>query len=1329
MKKQLFNLNTEKASEKIVELNKIPKSDIAIIGISARLPAVDSIEQFWESVKIGHDFISHLNDKRKKDVFDYNNYINLDWDRFSLIEGGFLNEVDKFDHHFFNMSNKEACVMDPHQRIFLETVWNALEDSGYCNEKIKGSRTGIYIGFPSNSDYHQWVANTEPEYALMAEPGNIVSIIASRISYILDLKGPSMLVDTACSSSLVAVHLACQALINGDCDMAVTGGINLILNPIYDKKAERPEIVSPNFRSKTFDDSADGIGSGEGSIAFILKPLSKALQDGDNIHAIIKSSSINQDGSSIGITAPNALAQKAAIIDAWSKAKIDPNTVGYIEAHGTGTKLGDPIEIRGITEAFKICTERQEFCSVGSVKANVGHLDSAAGAIGLLKTVLCLKNKLIPPLAHFKTLNSKINLEGTPLVINTELQEWESPLNGPRRAGISSFGLSGTNCHIILEESLIRRTGDKNEINKAYILCLSAKTRDGLLRLVEKYDAFLNTTENGKIADICYTASIGRQHFNYRLAIVSSTIEDFKQKITKILKNGLSYNSDDGIFYGFYNLAVSEQTDVNKKIYSESYLEQFSLDINKEITGLINGQAELSEENVVYIADAYSKGAKVDWQQIYSKEKRFTLSIPVYPFEQKSCWVKVPEMRGDKKMNRDKKENAGELIKEYFKQYIAKEFDTDESSIGYNDDFFQLGVDSISIIQLKQEVKSKYNLDIPTDEFIQTVPDIQTLSEYIIANTQEIIVEEKPSEIEKTEDYIEREAQEKKSFPLENINKSQLEQIKPFIETTVIDQPNLSVTETIINRQLEIMYKQLEVLKSSGNSLSPATEAVNKEVVKGPDEKKYTPENTEKINSQGNRFFRRFIVKSDEELNKEQELFLNDFIENYINKTKKSRQLTAQYRKNWANDRFIMGFSQKWKKLMYPIMIEKAQGSRIWDVDGNEYIDFSMGFGAILLGYNNPIISKEVSNISEHGSIIGPVTPNAGEVAQLICDIADVERAAFYNSGTEAVMVAVRLARAATNRSKVVIFNGSFHGTFDGVNAQRDFTVSHLKSLPISIGTPDDFVKDIIVLEYDSPESLKIIQENAKDIAAVLVEPVQSRRPQLQPFSYLKELREITENNDIALIFDEVITGFRIHQGGAQAYFGVTADIVTYGKIVGGGMPIGVVAGKAKYIDKIDGGQWNFDDDTSPSMDLIVTGGTFSCHPISMTAAKAALSYIKEQGQAMYEVLNKKTEKLVMELNQFFKEKNIQLELVNCASIFSFKPKGNVMFLRFLFYSLIEKGVYLWEGATCFISTVHSDEDIAFFIQTIKQSCNELISSGIFYPKEQNISGEEKKKK
>ncbi|MBW4478452.1 MAG: aspartate aminotransferase family protein [Tolypothrix brevis GSE-NOS-MK-07-07A] len=454
-----------------------------------------------------------------------------------------------------------------------------------------------------------------------------------------------------------------------------------------------------------------------------------------------------------------------------------------------------------------------------------------------------------------------------------------------------------------------------------------------------------------------------------------------------------------------------------------------------------------------------------------------------------------------------------------------------------------------------------------------------------------------------------------------------------------------------------------------------------------------------------------------EETTNLQQRYLKAFIERYTKRTETSKQLTQTYRPVLANSRASFGFCLSIKEILYPIIGKQAQGSRMWDVDGNEYIDLG-GFGVNLFGNNPPFIKEALAAQLEQGIQISPQAEFAGEVALLISELTGMERVTFLNSGTEAVMTALRLARSATNRYKIALFSGSYHGHSDGTLMIAHKGAENPRAVPLARGISSNIAEDVLVLDYGNFESLEVIKAYASELAAVLVEPVQSRRPELQPQAFLQQLRELTQESGIALIFDEMVTGFRIHPGGAQAWFGVEADLATYGKIIGGGMPIGVVAGKATYMDGVDGGMWNYGDESYPQAKTTFVAGTFSKHPLAMAAARVVLQHLKSQGSGLQQQLNQRTSQFVETLNAYFEANKVPLGVANFGSFFGPVLLGNATSnhstvsenIDLLLYHLLAKGIYLRGG--CFLSTAHTDEDIDCIIHAIKDSVEEMQEGG-----------------
>ncbi len=719
----------------------VSTKDIAIIGISTQLPMADNADEFWNNLSNKMDCITNFPGNRQKDMDSYVKCVGINSGQVKYNLGGYLREIDKFDNKFFKISPKEASLMDPNQRLFLEIAWKTIEDAGYGEDKIKGSRTGVYLGFNSDAifDYKRMVSELEEESGEMAVTGNLTSVIGSRISYLLDFKGPSISIDTACSSSLVALHTACQGIKDGDCDMAIAGSVKINILP-YERK-QKLGIESSDSRTKTFDDSSDGTGMGEGVAAVLLKPLNKAIEDKDNIYALIKGSAINQDGKSIGISAPNAVAQEDVIVKAWNDAGINPETISYIEAHGTGTILGDPIEIDGIQRAFSRYTNRKQFCGIGSAKTNIGHLDNASGIVGLIKVALALKYKQIPASINFNFPNRKISFEESPVYINTELKKWETSSN-PRRAGVSAFGLSGTNCHIVLEEYQEKDTSNICiENNKHKILCLSAKSQNSLNSLINEYKEYLQKNEAVDIQHICYTANTGRGHYNYRLAVVGSNAEEILYKVSNIklpiTKKTVIINNN--IFYN--------------KLTRENNVNSLTKAANEKIEELRNsGIADI--DKVRDVCELYIEGANIEWDKLYEPMEKKKVSVPTYPFERIRCWIDIPEVFESLNTSRsnikhtDKKQVNIELKGREDNKYSNIEIKIASAwgevlgfrELKVTDSFYELGGDSIAAMKVVNRLNQSMNMNIGVAELLkhQTIEAVAACIEDKYSKEEEV---------------------------------------------------------------------------------------------------------------------------------------------------------------------------------------------------------------------------------------------------------------------------------------------------------------------------------------------------------------------------------------------------------------------------------------------------------------------------------------------------------------------------------------------------------------------------------------------------------------
>jgi len=442
--------------------------------------------------------------------------------------------------------------------------------------------------------------------------------------------------------------------------------------------------------------------------------------------------------------------------------------------------------------------------------------------------------------------------------------------------------------------------------------------------------------------------------------------------------------------------------------------------------------------------------------------------------------------------------------------------------------------------------------------------------------------------------------------------------------------------------------------------------------------------------------------------------FLRAFTERYARRTAKSKQHVQHHRRHHADPRTVSGFTPLWKEIVYPIVVDRSAGSRLWDIDGNEYIDLLNGFGPDLLGHSPPAVVESVAAQLRRGYEGGPLSPLAGELAQTVCAMTGLDRASFVCTGSEAVQAALRAARTVTGRDKVVTFARDYHGNFDEVLVRPAVGDGGSPATPSAPGVPRSAVANMIVLEYGTAASLEVIRSLGPELAAVLVEPVQSRRPELQPREFLHELRRITRQHDAALIFDEVITGFRLHPGGAQAYFGVRADLATYGKIVGGGMPIGIVAGQARFMDAFDGGDWQYGDDSIPAAGRTFFAGTFVRHPLALAAGLATLRQLQADGPALQQALNARADRFCNELSAVLDRHAVPIELANCGSLLFFRVTGGNKEASLLFYLLRERGVFLLEGFPAYLNTAHTDADLHQVVESFDLAAGEMRAHGFF---------------
>ncbi|MBD1912900.1 MULTISPECIES: polyketide synthase [unclassified Leptolyngbya] len=593
---------------KVDALEQARTEPIAIIGLGCRLPGgVDSPDSFWSVLHQSQDAITDVpGDRWNPDDYDSPDPALPGCPR----RGGFVPHLWDFDAPFFRMAPREALSLDPQQRLLLEVSWEALEHGAIAPDSLNASLTGVFVGICS-IDYWQQLLNQAPEQidAYLAT-GNTHSVAAGRLSYLLGLTGPSLAVDTACSSSLVSVHLACQSLRNGECNLALAGGVNRILSPEPGINFARARMLSPDGRCRSFDADANGFVRAEGCGMVVLKRLRDAERDGDRIHAVILGSAVNHDGRTSGLTVPNGPSQQALVRQALDNSRVQPEQVSYLEAHGTGTALGDPIEVNALGAVFGGDRASGKPLILGSVKPTIGHLEAASGIAGLLKVVLALKHQQIPPNLHYQTPNPHVPWAELPIQVPTTPVAW--PQGSDRRiAGVSAFGFNGTNAHVVLADAPDEAVpiAVDQDLPGWNVLCLSARDETALRQLAERYQAYIQKHPELRLGDVCWTAAVGRSHFPQRLAIVAQSMAELSDRISAYLRG----ESDAFVYQG--RAATSELTE---------------------------WEAKPSLEACHQLAERYIVGYGLEWSKVHPSRGNRRIPLPTYPFQRQTYRI-VPK--------------------------------------------------------------------------------------------------------------------------------------------------------------------------------------------------------------------------------------------------------------------------------------------------------------------------------------------------------------------------------------------------------------------------------------------------------------------------------------------------------------------------------------------------------------------------------------------------------------------------------------------------------------------------------------------------------------
>ncbi|MEZ4270061.1 MAG: aminotransferase class III-fold pyridoxal phosphate-dependent enzyme [Myxococcota bacterium] len=766
--------------------------------------------------------------------------------------------------------------------------------------------------------------------------------------------------------------------------------------------------------------------------------------------------------------------------------------------------------------------------------------------------------------------------------------------------------------------------------------------------------------------------------------------------------------------------------------------QQVSLEQRKHIYASIGDGTDLHAQwrcVLQTLGSLWQTGLEIDWRGFYGQQTRSRVSLPTYAFERHRHWIEIPKASTShidslpvsvvpipsvNPLTLQQTEVAMTALptsapegasSDGVKQLVVSLLDVLEDVSGLelalspqDSTFIELGLDSLTLTQAALQLKKEFGVKVTFRQLMEDYCTPESLAAYLHANMpeekrpQSALTPEAPSVVQAG--------------------------LSPVVATmSPLTGAADATMRYVIDQQLLIMQQQLALLggatptvaphaappaqssTSAPVTLVPETEDASEAVGDSPHKnKKIDVDNSKKAFGA---IARISTVRG--ELTPMQRARLDAFVRRYNSRTAKSKSFTQEHRKVLADPRVVSGFRPAIKELIYPIVVDRSAGSKLWDLDGNEYVDVLNGFGCNYFGWQPEFVTKAVMQQLQRGHEIGPQSPLAAECAKLFCEFTGFDRAAFCNTGSEAVMGCMRVARTVTGRNTIALFAGSYHGIFDEVIVRGN---KKLKAFPAAPGIMRSTAENVLVLDYGTDESLQILRERADDLAAVLIEPVQSRRPDFQPREFLQELRRITEASGTVYIFDEVITGFRTEPGGAQAYFGVKADIASYGKVVGGGLPIGVIAGKREYMDALDGGDWQFGDDSGPTVGVTYFAGTFVRHPLALAAVKSVLMYLKAEGPQLQQRMNAKTAAFVAELNGWFTQVGAPLVLRHFSSLWKAfytdeQPYGDVLFAM-----LRDRGVHIWDGFPCFWTTAHSDADIAFVVEAFKKSVIEMQDSG-----------------
>lgn len=1474
---------------------------IAVVGIGGRFAGAADVFQFWDMLVEGR---SGRVEVTREDLLAAGEDPDLLDDPDYVAAAFPLDDAEGFDARFFGFSPREVQIMDPQQRIFLETAWCTLENAGHDPHQSQ-ERIGVFGGIGRNAYLlnnlmsHPHLREAAAEYNMLI--GNERDFPATHVAFRLGLRGPAVTVQTACSTSGVAIHMAAESLRRGECDIALAGGAKVLVpNRVGYRWTEGGPLSSDGYL-RAFDAEATGMVRGSGCAMVALKRLESALEDGDHVYGVIIGSAINNDGSmKAGFTAPSVSGQAEAISGAYDAAGIQADSISMIEAHGTGTVLGDPIEFSGLTRAFGEHAGKANSCAIGSVKTNIGHLDAGATAAGLIKTVLSLEKETIPPSLNFETPNPNIDFQNSPMFVPTSATPWRRSDN-PRRAGISSFGLGGTNVHLVVEEAPV--TVKKTRSVGPELLILSARTETALARKARDLADWLEENYDCALPDVAHTLRLGRRCFEKRLAFVVHDREDAIDKLRNSppearLFTNLMAEAPPVVFLfpgggaqyaqmarGLYeaNSAFRETIDacsthfrhrtgqsLTEVIFdSDEPLERtsvalpallaveiamarlwrswgvtpktmlghsvgeyaaaclaevFSLEdamdivicrgqlfetlqpgamlsvqCNVEDLGDIIGQdlsiaavnrpgscvvsgpsseidtfaKTLSGQNIesrrVHInVAAHSKMVDPILEQFRAAFENIELNPPKFPFISNVTGRPIAEAEAtDPDYWVQHLRSTVEFSKGLSTAFSERETVFLEIGPGQTLSSFarqhadrEEGHEVVATIRHPQEAANDREFLLAAVGKYWRAGGVIDWSAYAEEGCRRVPLPSYP--FERVRHWIDpipfgasdvapvdtRTETEDQSAPVEleaTAPLSRLDQISLQLSHIISRLSGLSLKQidphatflelgfdSLFLTQANAAFKKAFKVPLTTRQLLEATPRLSSlaEYLDGVLEEDFeldlpstdasTPAGSsptgatasahEKIKSPGIASVTTTQAKG---LSPEQNAHIDALIAQTVARTPKAKEATQASRKVLADPRTVQGFRLRWKEMVYPILSDRAKGSKVWDIDGNEYIDLVGGYGVTFLGHQSDVVVDAIKAQIDKTLAIGPQSVLAGEVAKLVSDLTGMERVAFCNTGSEAVLAAVRMARTVTGKSRIAKFDGHYHGIFDEMQVRGTGQGSRNATLPSAPGIPHEAVQNTIILDYGNPDAFEVIREQAENLALVLVEPVRSRSPDFQPKEYLQELRSLTEELGIPLLFDEIVTGFRSHPGGAQHLFGVKADLVTYGKVVGGGLPIGIVTGSSTYMDTLDGGMWDYGDDSVPPADMTWFAGTFVRHPMALAATRATLQHLVAEGPALQQGLNARSEKLASDLNELMCRLKVPIKVEQFASVLRVRFTAFQEYGDLLFFHLRNRGVMTYEGRPIFLTTAHSDKDLQKVYEAFEDSARALIAVGL----------------